>query len=705
MMLRVRLAALVAVLAGVVVLGQQQTPSPAQPAQPLQGPTFRLAIDYVEVDALVTDSQGNFIRDLKKEDFQVLEDGKPQTISAFSVVDIPVEHAEKPLGSPQPVEPDVRSNARPFDGRVYVMVVDDLHTSFQRTKRVKDAARQFIERNLGANDLMAIVHTAGATSNSQEFTSNKRLLLAAVDKSFGQKVPSATINKTNEYYNTQGIRQAGDPLNDPDDPERAFKARQSLDTLRQISEWFSAVRGRRKTILFMSEGIDYDITDLIPAAGSNHQDATSIIESMRDAITAAQRSNVSIYGIDPRGLTNLGDEDITVGAYPDDPSLGIGSSSLQNELRLSQDSLRSLSDETGGFAIVNRNQYTGAYNRIVDDNSSYYVLAYYPPSDKRDGKYHKIDLKVSRPGVTVRARRGYLSPKGKPPAATAANAKGPSPEVRDALNSPLPVSGLTMQVFAAPFKGAAPNASVLLGAELRGRDLKFGGQEMVEISYLAIDADGKVKGGNTDRITLNLKPETQARIEQSGFRLLNRMDLPPGRYQVRMAAHDSGGGNIGSVVYDLEVPDFFKTPFSIAGLVMTSASASALPTARPDELLRPFMPGPPVGVRDFPVTDEIILFTEVYDNQTSSTPHKVDIVTTVTSDDAKVLFKNETEHSSSELAGKKGGYGHTERIPLKDIGPGKYVVRVEARSRLGKDITASREAVINVVDRPSPFAR
>src|SRR5207244_4276538 len=150
--------------------------------------------------------------------------------------------------------------------------------------------------------------------------------------------------------------------------------------------------------------------DLIPQGASNHRDASMILDETRDAIAAATRANVSIYGIDPRGLTDLGDESIEIGSFPDDTSLGVGSGSLQNELRLSQDSLRTLSEETGGFAVVNKNDYSTAYQRIVEDNSSYYVLAYYPP-DARPGRFHKIDVRVTRPNVVVRARRGHVTPK------------------------------------------------------------------------------------------------------------------------------------------------------------------------------------------------------------------------------------------------------------------------------------------------------
>jgi len=682
--------------------GQQPPPPPPPPAQPSQQqPTFKVRVDYVEVDVVVTDRQGNLVRDLKKEDFQVLEDGKGQTINTFTQVDIPVERADRPLFAESPIEPDVKTNERPFDGRVYVMVIDDLHTRFGRTVRVKAAAKQFIERRLGANDLMAVVHTAGASDGNQEFTNNKRLLLAAVDRTSGRKLDSATANKTNEFNRTRDIRQQGDPLNDPDDQERGFNARSTLDTLRNVAEWFGSVHGRRKAILFVSEGIDYDIYDMIASNGSNHQSASMVMDATRDAIAAATRSNVAIYGIDPRGLTDLGDESIEIQSFPDDTSLGIGTSSLQNELRLSQDSLRVLSDETGGFAVVNKNDYATAYQRIVEDNSTYYLLAYYPP-DARPGRLHKIDVRVTRPGLTVRARKGYVTPK-KVEEPKSTNSKSPStPELREALDSPLPVSGLTIHVFAAPFKGAAPNASVLFGVEMRGRDLNLAQNAKLLLSYLAIDQNGKVKGGNTDSLAMpNLKPETKARIEQTGLRMLNRLDLPPGKYQLRVAAHDTNGGNVGSVQYDLAVPDFQKTPFSISGLVLTSGSGSALPTVRADEQLKQVLPGPPVSLRSFPQNDEIVLFAEVYDND-GGKPHKVDITTTVTTDEGKVMLKTDETRDSSDLGGARGGYGYTTKVPMKDLAPGKYVLKVEGKSRLGNTPAVGREVRIEVTP---PVAR
>lgn len=692
-MARVRIAALFVILAGAGLIAGQ-----GQPQEPvLQGPTFKAQVEYVEVDAVVTDQQGNFVRNLKKEDFEVSEDGKPQSISTFTVVDIPIERYERPLFSPRPIEPDTQSNERPFDGRVYVMILDDLHVDVLRSQQVKRTARQFIERNLGANDLMAVIFTGGRSNDAQEFTSNKRLLLNAVDKFMGRKLPSVTVSRNEQFYRNQLGPDPTQRALDPNDQERGHNAQSMLSTLRQVADWFGGVRGRRKTMLLFSEGIDYDLNDIIRGMDAPPSSASSLIGEIRDTLSATARSNVSIYGIDPRGLATGGDDAITQGSFADadDQSQGIGMGSLNNEIRMSQDSLRQLSDESGGFAAVNRNDTTTVFDRIVRDNSSYYVLAYYPPNPKADGKFHRIQVKVNKPGLTVRARRGYASPKGKQQ--TKNQKPGPmGPELSEAINSPLQVSGLTMRLFAAPFKGQQPNASVVVGIELSGRDLSLGENSKVDISFMAVDNKAKVYGANTSSLTLNLRPESKARVEQGGVRVINRVDLPPGRYQLRAAARDTVKNLLGSVIYDLEVPDFYKQNMAMSGVTLTSMAGSAMMTAKPDEQLKAVLPAPPVGLRVFPQNDELAIFTEIYDNS-GKAPHKVDIVTSVLTDEGKVVFKVEDQRDSSELGGAKGGYGYTTRVPLSDIPPGLYVLNVEAKSRLGNDNLTTRQVQFRVV--------
>jgi VWFA-related protein len=697
MIRHLRLLFVMVLVAGVVV-SAGQSPAGGQTQTGQQPPTFRVAVDYVEVDALVTDARGDYVRDLKKEDFQIFEDGKAQTIANFVPIDIPIERGEQPLFASQPVPPDVRANEQQFNGRVYVMVLDSAHTLPQNTNLMRLAAKKFINEKLGSNDLMAVVSARGAAGgpdDGQEFTNNKRLLVAAVEKFRGTQPRSAVLNKIDDVINNSSrraaIAAAGGTPDDPTDidaKEREYNARAVLEELTAVADWFSVVHGRKKSILFFSEGISYDIHDVFANNGNNG--AAMIQLRMQDLVRATTKANAVIYAIDPRGLQGLSDASIELQSVD---TAGLDERGLQAESRLARESLQAFAAETGGFAVVNTNRLANAFDRIVSENSSYYLLAYYPPSPKRDGKYHNINVRVSRPGVTVRFRKGYANATGKPPAAPKSELAA---ELTEALQSPVPVSGLGMKVFAAPFKGTAPNASVLVGIELRGRDLNTSANGRVDVALSAVDVRGRTKASSHDTLTLNLRPETKSRVDQNGIRMFDRMNVPPGRYQLRVAAHDPTTGSVGSVLYDLDVPDFAKDRLAMSGLVLTSAAAmTLLPTAKPDAELRMVLPGPPVAARVFAQNDQLAIFTDVYDNDVTPV-HKLDIVTSLIADSGRVVFKNDEERSTADLEGKPGGFGIGTTLALSDFEPGLYVLKVEARSRLGAGVSATREVQIRI---------
>ena len=678
--------------------GNRQTaPQVEQQTPPV---TFKVEVNYVEVDAVVTDKQGNFVRDLTADDFQLFEDGKPQKIRTYSLVEIPIERIEKPLFVKQPIEPDVQTNARGTDGRIYLLVLDDLHTAALRSERVRAAARRFVQQ-MGANDQAAVVCTSGRADASQEFTSNQRLLVAAIGKFMGRKLRSPTLEMLEQYRLTQGLQLPGDRITDPTEAQRAYNARAAFDDIRQLADLLGNVHGRRKALVFVSEGVDYNVYDAI-----NNTYANEIRDAAKDAISAATRANVAVYSIDPRGLTAMGEEAIEIGSLPEDPALGLGPESMRAELQLSQDSLRVLADETGGFAAVNTNDFRNAFERIVQENSSYYVLGYHPEDDRRDGRFRRLEVKVNRPGLQVRFRKGYVAPSGKPPARQPVEHEAiTSAEVREVLESPVPMSGFTLATFAAPFKGdKRPNASVVVTAQGRGTDLRFTEkagrfEDVVEVSLIAVDYNGKIRAGDQQKITMSLKPETRPLVQQSGFRVVSRLDLPPGRYQLRVAGRDSNGSRIGSVYYDLVVPDFWEDPLSMSGIVIASARGRMVVTPKNDVELTKALPAPPTAARAFLQDDELSVLAEVYDNQ-GARSHKVMISSRVLAEDGRTVFRHEDERSSAELGGRSGGYGYVTSIPLKGIPPGLYVLRVEARSTLGRGEPVSREVQFTVVEAP-----
>jgi VWFA-related protein len=695
------------VLMGPALKARQADVSQAQAEQPPL--TFRAETNLVEVDAFVSDASGKPVPGLRASDFQLLEDGKPQMVSAFSFVNIPIARPERPLFSPTAIEPDVDTNVG-MDGRIYLFVLDDLHIDLTRGPRVKEALHRFFERNFGASDLAAVVFTGGRSQDGQEFTNNPRLLLAAVDKFMGRKLRSPTLERLDEYNRQQsaGLRNAGDPVNDPAAFERAQNARNMLQSLQKLSDFMAGLHGRRKALVLVSEGVDYDIYNLF----DNNSAASTIVDATRDAVAAATRGNVSIYAIDPRGLVTPGSDLIeSSGVAADEPNLGLGIQSAMNELRLSQDSLRELADETGGFAAVNRNNVDEAFDRIVADNSSYYVLGYVAANDKRDGRFRKIEVRVTRPGVTVRARRGYVAPRGRPPAAAKVSNDPSEAALKAAVESPLPTTGIPMRLFAAAYKGTPPNAAVALAVELNIDALKFTQKngtynDALNLVTYVTDDNGKTRVNEKASVDLTLMPATLARAHERGFRVTSAVNLPPGRYQLRISAADAAGV-AGSVLRTLVVPDFYKQPLTMSGLTLLSASGLLAPTARvKDDPVGLLLMRPPTTAREFTRDDQLVLFAEVYENQQSAQPHMIDIGTEVRAEGGQVVFRNSEARSSSELQGgglpadarsaKAGGYGYTVQIPLKDFTPGLYVVHVEGKRRDGNVPAVSRDVQIRI---------
>ena len=648
--------------------------APATPPRP----AYTVDVRLVEVDASVTDAAGIPVRDLKKEDFQVLEDGRPQRIDSFTLVDLPAERAEPPTSSTAPVESDVSTNVQPSEGRLYVLLLDDLHTAAQRSAIVKAAARRFVEQNLGPSDLAAVMHLGMGAQAGQEFTADRRRLLASIDRFVGRKAGSETLDKT-EDYNRQVLLTGRTPtrITDAEAPSRGDAARIVLDTIAEVSRALASASGRRKALLWFGEGINYDLLQGVGVPGR-----------ARMAFGEAARANLAIYGIDARGLRGLGDEFVQLSSSPADPTAGLGASGLPAELLREQENLRLVANATGGFAVVNAGDFEGAFERVVRDNSTYYVLGYYSTNERRDGTFRRIEVRVNRANVEVRARKGYVAPGGatRDGDAEESTAASPSTILRELLASPLPRRSLPMAAQAVPFRGSGTTGSILLTIQFGADGFRSvsppSADDKLDVWVAAIDPAGKVQGGDQTSIGLQVRPETREAMATHGFRTLGRLDLPAGRYQLRIASLASGTGKVGSVSCDLEVPDFSASVLDMSGLLLTSAMSALTPTAGgQDERLRGRLPAPPTTVRAFRDGDAIAVLAEVYDRATS-TPHRLDIVTTVRNDEGGLVFEDADQRMSDELERLGGAHTHTAEIPLASFRPGMYVVRVEARSSL-----------------------
>jgi VWFA-related protein len=694
------------------------------PASTQQQPTFKVSVNVVDVDVTVKDAQGNFVTGLSAQDFEVLEDGNPQKIQTFSYIELPAQQRASFVFGGQAVAADVRSNRDVESGRVYIIVLDDLNVAPLRTAIVRRHARAFIEQHFGPRDLAAVVVTSGRKDAAQEFTNDPALLLRAVDNFFGQRLQSAEMQRLDDYYLNQLLAPANDTVQtdnpitrnqsfDPSNLERGQRAVGVLNTIESLAEYLEGVRGRRKALLWFSEGIDYPMAEVFGSQSGNE-----ILTATRNAIDAAARANVNVYALDPRGLIGMTTDliDSMKSGAPDyagtDPSKMVGTpysgtQALLSEMRLTQDSLRTLAEGTGGFTAVDTNSFADAYARIIDANSRYYLLGYTPPAHPRNGRFHRIEVKVKRPGLTTTARRGYPASSGTTREERRVEAlnkwarerrtggeNDTSVELRSALNNAVQQSGLTLAVQAIAFKGAAREAVVAITVELDGRELEFARQpnglfaDSIEVSYFALNDDGRPQRGTRSALNLAVRPYTYQRLKALGVRLNSRTPLAPGRYQLRVGARDPLTGKAGTVFADLIVPEFTSRPLMMSGVLISSTNAETVFTPQRDAAGEKLLGGPATTRREFAQSDSLMWLTEIYDNSGPKAPKQFDMAVRLLDETGRDVFG-----ARDVLANGNGGapkwqaFGYTGRIPLKDVPPGRYLLRIEALDRSA----ASRE--------------
>jgi len=387
--------------------------SPQTPPQ--APPVFKVTSDTVEVDALVLDKRGAFARGLGKDDFVLLEDGVPQTISTFELVDI-----QKPGATPQAHAPDARPDMSAVPAprsRLYFIVFDDYHIAPEHSSRARKLASDFVAKYLGPSDRAAVLFTSARRGASQDITSDRAALNAAIGRLVGHKVESAAV--TNYSGNPVPRPRAGQ--SDPTDPMRFDQAKSSLETLAAIGKFAASIHGERKALVLISSGMDFEFGAAYGGAGDpslSADDHTKVSvgenaqgvqadtpRAIRDAFRAfaneANRANVSLYAIDPRGVSQGGESSVMMTGTEASQTM------FQDEVGKSYEGLRSLAASTNGQAFVGTSNFDRAFRLIVEATSTYYLMSYVSTS-QADGKFHKIELRTARPGLTIRARPGFV---------------------------------------------------------------------------------------------------------------------------------------------------------------------------------------------------------------------------------------------------------------------------------------------------------
>jgi VWFA-related protein len=429
-------ALLVAVAAGV----SAQQPAPPRPAEGVivqEKPTFKVQVDLVTNDVIVRDEKGNFIPDLKKEDFEVLEDGVKQDIASMTVVT--GGRVTNVLAPPPPPPPEgiILPPTRPkndVSGRIFLFFVDDLHLQFHNTGRVRELFKKISKELVHEGDMFGIV-SSGPSSIAIDMTYDRNRLDEAIKKMTGNELKPSDI--------IQGPSGAEGPS------EVRYRAHVAFSTVNDVLTELEKVHNRRKALVYVSDGYDFnpfqdarlglmdpnspfaqnefarsqnqmnsqnsDGSANTPDPFSSQQKQNEefadadLARELGELTRTANRANVTMYTIDPRGLVGMGDIDDQV-----DPQ-------QWNEfVRKSQDSLRVIAEETGGIAVVNQNDFSRALKRIDAETSDYYVLGYYSKNPDPTKRRRQIIVKVNRPNASVWARKEYVL---KPPPAPVSSKK------------------------------------------------------------------------------------------------------------------------------------------------------------------------------------------------------------------------------------------------------------------------------------------
>jgi VWFA-related protein len=400
----------------------QSQPQAQKPVKPDDSQVIRRAFDIITTDVIVRDNSGQFVADLKKDDFEVFEDDVKQEVVSFLLTHGGRVYNQAAPPPPPPMEGIILPPSRPTNdaaGRIFLIFVDDLHLDFRNTGRIRDLFKRISQELIHEGDMFGIVST-GPSSLAIDLTYDRKRLDEAIKKISGAGLKPSEILDVPEG--------ADGP------PEVKYRAHVAFSTAYDIMKTLEQVHNRRKAFVYVSNGYDfnpfsdtrakldkekYGMPEQKDENGNTiNNDSTNpfmqnrtkfseadLVTELSELTRQANRANATIYTIDPRGLVGGPDLDEKVDMVE-----------WQNHVTTTQNSLRVLADLTGGIAVVNQNDFTKALKRIDAETSDYYVVGYYSSNPDPTKRRRRLEVKVKRPGANVWSRTAYtLRP---PPGAT-----------------------------------------------------------------------------------------------------------------------------------------------------------------------------------------------------------------------------------------------------------------------------------------------
>ncbi len=541
-------------------------------------PAVRVSVRLVLVDAIVTDNAGKLVTGLGAQDFTVLEDGKPQKVTAISF-EQPAELARALRSQRATMPPNVTTNRPAYrmpSGAPVIVLLDALNTPVRDQSRARMEFLKYLETQLQSSQQIAVYTLVRSLRVLQDFTDDPGLLKAAVqsfnptssmqlqiadinqrlprlsgalpDIQRAEKDPAVFISRMQEFYNEQA--------NVATDERVGI----TLTAFRGIAQAVAGLPGRKSLIWVSGSFPLATYSQIIQYSANPNNDPNRVRiehlyeDMLRETDSVLNDAQLAVYPVDAHGLVGqlLGGADnqgvsaagTLVSGAEYGQSLQLASGSLQE----TQATMKQVAGDTGGKVFINQNELDRSVALSVQDGASYYLLGY-APEGKADGKFHKIDVKVNRPGASVRSRRGYFAVASGDDAKVAKQREG---EVGIAMQLGSP--GATGVTFDARVVPPSPAAKAKVGVDfivdpttITATDGGGGSKGLaLEFHVAAYGADRKRAGQKDVAIRPTVKSADFTRIQQQGLPYHVDVELPPGRYTLRLGVVDQHSGVIGT---------------------------------------------------------------------------------------------------------------------------------------------------------------
>lgn len=566
--------------------------------------TFRSTSELVLVNVTVRDKDGNPVRDLKREDFTVLEDNKPQQVLSFDLENtdavLPTAATEAALlrpAQPQNAGAAPSLDTRPLKDRRLIILFFDLSAMEpDEIERATEAAETYVDKQMVPADLVSVVSLGSALNVNQDFTSDRATLKKAL-QAFNLGAGSG-FDKGGTGT-TEGTSETGGSFAVDDTEYNIFNTDRRLQALRSIADKLSSI-SEKKSLIYFSSGMD--------RTGIENQ------SQLRSATNAAVRANLAIYTMDIRGLQALvsGGEAQNASLRGTSPYSGKSVAAQFDSNATTQETLVTLAGDTGGRAFLDSNDFGRVFTGVQQDTSLYYLVGYHSSNPARDGRFRRITVKINRPGVKIDFRRGYYAPADFQHSTRDDRER----QLEEELASDLSTTDLPVYLSAAYFRIADRKFYVPVSVVVPGSQIPFtrsNDQDRATLDVMGIVTDPDKRAVGEIRDTVKLALNTSQLVQRKNVQYNSGFVLPPGKFHLKFVVRENQSGRLGSFETDVTVPDLKTVPVKMSSIVLANQLQPNNKKKSDNPLVRDGSEVVPSVTHVFSAGQHLYFYYEVYD--------------------------------------------------------------------------------------------